>query len=183
MSSKNLIRIISLIIAFILGAFLSNRCSGEPKVEKEIVTETVIERHTDTTVVLDTVKVKEYISNIEYKYLTNTCDSNYYHQTFKKDSLYFLKTFGGYVDSIELQVYNKEITIRDSIVVNNTTTIKETKYRPYKNTISSEYIYNTHNNVLIDYTRNFNRVSVGGKIGLNTDTKTPIIGGKIGISF
>lgn len=177
-SMKNY-KVLIYLFAFILGLILASRCKKEiVKIEKV----TVEKRYVDTIEIIKEVIHTEYFpTEVVSEIITDSC--KYYVLSFKKDSMYNLMTYGGYIDSINLKIFEKEIRIKDSIVITNTINTLHEVNTHHKNTIAVEYLYNSNNNVILDYTRNFNRLSIGGKVGINMDSKTPIIGGKIGISF
>lgn len=124
---------------FVLALFLLKSCDNhdvgfeKTVVKHKIDTAYVVKNH----FISDTVSVIKYIDTSTV-YDTVKYGNDYFSQVFTDDSLYTLNTFGGYVDSINLNLKIPETTIRDSIFI----TKKQTIYKNYKNNISLGYMFN-----------------------------------------
>lgn len=108
--------IIILILTVILIILITNKCDTNKNIlPKESITK--IEYKRDTLILYDTITItntQSIINIIENKTYDTIHMNNYFNQTFQ-DSNYLLNTYGGFVDSIKLDIYNKEIYITDSI--------------------------------------------------------------------
>lgn len=110
-------QILLLILSVILISFIAYKCDTNKNIlPKESITK--IEYKRDTLILYDTItitKTKSIINIIENKTYDTIHMNNYFNQTFK-DTNYLLNTYGGFVDSIKLDLYTKEIHITDSII-------------------------------------------------------------------
>lgn len=165
--------------------FILFKCNTKPDVKpdiNEVITkiETQIEHHIDTIYIPKEIYIKSDQSIVKVDETNTYGDSTfkYYNQIFK-DSNYNLITYGGFVDSIDLSYKCNDMIIYDSTIVLNTITTYTTTM--YKHSISAEYLWNGNQNILLDYTRNFNRLGVGVKAGINIDTKQPLLG--VGLKY
>ena len=111
------------VIGVILVILLNKGCTKPIKTNVKTVTT----HTTDTLIIRDTVRQTKYVP---YNVVIDNskvmeCDTNYYNTTFK-DSNYLITTYGGKVDSLATEIYQKELHIIDSI--KTTTTITNTSY-------------------------------------------------------
>lgn len=176
MNKKN---IIIALIAFTLGLLLSlNNCNNKPNTIIEY--ETVISHTRDTIYLEKEIYIKEdqSITRIDENNTYKDSTNKYYNQTFT-DSNYVLNTYGGYVDSIDLTIKTNDIIIYDSII--KTTTITNTIYKPYKHSVSVDYLWNGNSNVILNYTRNFDRIGISIGTGININNKVPLM--KVGLNY
>lgn len=112
------------ILFFSLG-YVLNDCKRNPS---PVTPKVVVEHTTDTFYRIDTFTIIEKIPTGTYVDTTIVYDTikygnKYYHLTFEKDSLYKINTYGGYVDSLQVKVYQKEITIKDSVKITTIETL------------------------------------------------------------
>lgn len=112
------------VIGVILVILLNKGCSKPIKTNVKTVTT----HTTDTFYRIDTFTIIEKIPTGTYVDTTIVYDTikygnKYYHLTFEKDSLYKINTYGGYVDSLQVKVYQKEITIKDSVKITTIETL------------------------------------------------------------
>lgn len=177
---KTIKYLISAFAGFVLALFLLRSCDNPGAV----IEKTVVKHKTDTTYIVknhfisDTVSVIKYIDTSRV-YDTAKYRDDYFSQVFTDDSLYTLNTFGGYVDSINLNLKIPETTIRDSIFITN----KQTIYKNYKNNISLGYMFNGGNIFRGGYTRNIGRFGIGADVGFDNFNKNLMVGGHISYSF
>lgn len=112
-------------LATLVLVVVFTRSCGNPQPTQTV--ETVTIHRTDTIIIRDTVRQTKYVP---YNVVIDNskvmeCDTNYYNTTFK-DSNYQITVYGGKVDSLTTEIYQKELHIIDSI--KTTTTITNTNY-------------------------------------------------------
>lgn len=166
------------VVGILLTLFLVTKCGRKGTREREVI-KTEISYKYDTIVITvrDTVTIVNSEVRIDTTKVYDTIYKNkYFEQLFSSDSgRVNIKTYGGFTDSVNVDIKSKEKTIYE------TKTVKETQLLQYKSSIGVDYMYNGSNNILLGYGRNFGRFGLVGKMGINIDDKKPIIGltGKI----
>lgn len=120
-------------LAVAILIFLLGKCNPTPVNP----TPSLVDRTVDTFIKIDTLYVPKhiYISNNkpEVVLIDSTkkveCDTNYYNLTFV-DSNYTIKTYGGFIDSLEAEVICNDKIIEKEVLVKET--IRETFLEPTK---------------------------------------------------
>lgn len=170
-------RLLPYILVLILGGIIG-WLLRKPETITKHVTNTV--RYTDTVTVIDTLRITsvKYTTDTihNYHYDTIRYGNTYFAQHFK-DTNFNLTTYGGYIDSINLQLYPKTTIITDSIVNTRINTV----FKPYKNSIGVLYQYYGNNSISLVYGRNIGRFNFVGSVGWIEKMNKPILG--VGVKF
>lgn len=160
-------------MGILLALFLVTKC-GSPNVMPVRVVERTIDYKYDTIikVIYDTVRIDNSITKVDTTKVYDTIYKNkYFEQLFSyKQGTINITTYGGFTDSLDLDIAIPEKTITV------TKTITNTKLTQYNNSVELEYLFNGSNMFLIGYGKNFGRISVTGKVGLDIDNITPMAG-------
>ena len=166
-----------LVIGVLLGLIISHRCTVSNVPEEVVIAD--VEYKYDTTIVIktDTVVIDNSFVRVDTTKVYDTIyRDTYFEQDFNyKDGTAVVTTYGGFTDSIDLtlNIPQKTITV--------TETITNTKIKEYKNSIGLTYLYSNNSYALLEYGRNKGNFGIVGKVGIDINSKTPIIGvgGKI----
>lgn len=169
--------------SFIIGAILFNNCRG--RVDTKIVEKKTTEYFLDTIIIRDTLPpkiiTKSVVEVVESLYYDTTAhNSKYYNQEFK-DENYVLNTFGGYVDSIQMQLINDKTIIRDSVVhtIERTETIYSRKNELWA--IGGVDYRMSDKSIIPNVGVQYQLRSIGLQLnaGYDINMKSPIVGGGI----
>lgn len=169
---------IILILFVILVILTISKC--DRPIKERIITETKIERYTDTIIKHDTIYYTNRISAVKIDTIhvvERDTVMLYFTQDFK-DTNYHLTTYSrGLVDSIDLSVVNREILVHDSIVVTNDIILD----KKWLNLITANVIYVDGWGGYVGYNRKVGMFYFGGGVGIIE--KKPILVGTVGVSF
>lgn len=159
--------ILCIIIGILIGGLLSiNSCSGK-KTPDEVKIITEIERFTDTLYITTIEYIKNDISIVktdENAIYDDIHGDNYYNQTFKGDN-YSLNTYGGYVDSIDMEIKCIDKIIYDSVKIKET--IENTIYNDSKTLwLSCNINYHPLYKVSPEVKLTWNMKKIGMNIGI-----------------
>lgn len=180
------------VVGFVIGLFFFRGCgnsnpffnrnaSRDPEIIEVVKTETKTVTVIDTVVVKEIVRVSDVIVEKEYVYDTIKHEDNYYNQIFSGDH-YELQTYGGYVDSVNVEVdlvtkeTVKEITIeREKTILKHATGL----YLYSGMTLNQNKKISPH----IGLSLNMRRMVLGTHFGYMSDIKTMYGGVSVGINL